>query len=58
MPVTARFAGAKGTVYRLSVKGFDSDREAINLCASLKRAGRDCFVRSVSGDAPVKFASR
>ena len=58
VPVTARFAGAKGTVYRLSVKGFNSDREAINLCASLKRAGRDCFVRSASGDAPVQFASR
>ena len=58
VPVTARFAGAKGTVYRLSVKGFDSDREAVNLCASLKRAGGSCFVRSVSGDAPVQFASR
>ena len=58
VPVTARFAGAKGTVYRLAVKGFNSDREAVNLCASLKRAGASCFVRSVSGDAPVQFASR
>jgi Flp pilus assembly protein TadD len=58
VPVTARFSGAKGTVYRLAVKGFDSDREAVNLCASLKRAGSNCFVRSVSGDAPVQFASR
>ena len=57
-PVTARFSGARGTVYRLAIKGFDSERDAINLCASLKRAGRDCFVRSVSGDAPVQFASR
>ncbi|HVF37550.1 MAG TPA: SPOR domain-containing protein, partial [Sphingomicrobium sp.] len=57
-PVSARFDGAKGTVYRLSVKGFDSDREAINLCESLKRAGRACFVRASSGDAPVRFASR
>jgi len=57
-PVTARFAYAKGTVYRLSVKGFASDREAVNLCASLKRAGSGCFVRAVSGDAPVQFASR
>ena len=39
VPVTARFTGAQGTVYRLSVKGFDSDREAVSLCASLKRAG-------------------
>ena len=57
-PVSARYAGAKGTVYRLSIKGFASDREAISLCASLKRAGRACFVRAVSGDAPVQFASR
>jgi Flp pilus assembly protein TadD len=58
VPVTARFGGAKGTVYRLAVKGFDSDREAVSLCASLKRAGASCFVRSTSGDAPVQFASR
>lgn len=57
-PVSARYAAAKGTVYRLSIKGFASDREAISLCASLKRAGRACFVRAVSGDAPVQFASR
>ena len=57
-PVTARFAGASGTVYRLAVKGFDSDREAVSLCNSLKRAGGSCFVRSVSGDAPVRMASR
>lgn len=57
-PVSARYVGAKGTVYRLSVKGFASDREAIGVCASLKRAGGSCFVRSVSGDAPVQFASR
>ena len=58
VPVTARYASSRGAVYRLSVKGFDSDREAVNLCASLKRAGASCFVRSVSGDAPVQFASR
>lgn len=57
-PVTARFAGAQGTVYRLSVKGFSSNSEAISLCRSLKRAGRDCFVRTASGDAPVRIASR
>ena len=58
VPVTARFSGAKGTFYRLAVKGFDSDREAVNLCKSLKRAGASCFVRATSGDAPVQFASR
>ena len=57
-PVTARFSGAKGTVYRLAVKGFDSDAEARGLCVSIKRSGGNCFVRSASGDAPVKLASR
>ena len=49
---------ARGTVYRLSVKGFASDRQAIALCAELKRKGGKCFVRAASGDAPVRFASR
>ena len=57
-PVTARFTGAHGTVYRLAVKGFDNSKEANGLCASLKRNGRECFVRAASGDAPVQFASR
>jgi Flp pilus assembly protein TadD len=57
-PVSARFDSAKGTVYRLSVKGFDSDRQARLFCESLQRSGRACFVREVSGDAPVRFASR
>ncbi|MFL6738219.1 MAG: tetratricopeptide repeat protein [Sphingomicrobium sp.] len=58
VPVTARFSGAQGTVYRLAIKGFASNQEASNLCASLKRAGGSCFVRAVSGDSPVQFASR
>ena len=56
-PMTARFDGARGTVYRLSVRGFGSDREAMSLCQSLKRAGRSCFVRAAFNDAPVQFAS-
>ena len=57
-PVTARFDGAKGTFYRLSVKGFASDRQAIDLCHSLKRAGANCFVRAAYNDAPIQLASR
>jgi Flp pilus assembly protein TadD len=56
-PSTARFESAKGTVYRLSVKGFASDSDARDFCQSLKRAGGTCFVRSVAGDAPVRLAS-
>ncbi len=57
-PTSARFAGPKGVVYRLSVKGFDNRSEATALCASLKRSGGSCFVRSVAGDRPIQFASR
>ena len=57
-PMSARFSSANGTVYRLSVKGFASQREALGLCASLKRSGSSCFVRSVAGDAPVRIAAR
>jgi len=57
-PVTARFDSAKGSFYRLSVKGFASDRQAIDLCKSLKRAGANCFVRAAYNDAPVRLASR
>ena len=57
-PTSARFAGPNGVVYRLSVKGFDSRSEATTLCASLKRSGGTCFVRTVAGDRPIQFASR
>lgn len=57
-PVSARFDGSKGTFYRLSVKGFESQREAIELCRDLRSAGGKCFVRTDAGDHPVHFASR
>jgi hypothetical protein len=57
-PVSAKFHSPKGLVYRLSVKGFGNAEQAKNLCQSLRRAGGECFVRSVAGDAPVRLASR
>lgn len=57
-PVTARFASPKGTFYRLAVKGFGSDREAVQLCTALKRSGTACFVRAANNDAPIQLASR
>ena len=57
-PMSAKFASDKGMVYRLSVKGFSSVREAQGLCSALKKAGGSCFVRSVAGDTPVQYASR
>jgi hypothetical protein len=57
-PVSARFQAASGTVYRLSLKGFATDREARSLCEQLKRSGSACFVRNAAGDTPVRFAAR
>ncbi len=56
-PATARFDGAKGTVYRLSLSGFDNGDAAKSMCSSLKSKGGACFVRSVAGDAPIRLAS-
>lgn len=57
-PMSARFDGPKGTVYRLSVKGFASRAEATSLCESLRRSGGNCFVRNEAGDRPIQYASR
>jgi Flp pilus assembly protein TadD len=57
-PMRARFTGAKGTFWRLSIKGFGNQQEAIARCEQLQSRGGKCFVRRVAGDAPVEFASR
>ena len=57
-PMSARFASAKGTFYRLSVKGFGSVNEATALCSAVRHSGGSCFVRNVAGDTPVQIASR
>jgi Flp pilus assembly protein TadD len=57
-PVSAKFRSSKGTVYRLSVKGFASAGQAQHLCSALREKGASCFVRGVAGDSPVEFASR
>lgn len=57
-PLTARFEGPKGTVYRLSIKGFAGQQEAMARCKLLKGRGGSCFVRNVAGDAPIQIASR
>jgi hypothetical protein len=57
-PMVARFDSKRGTVYRLSIKGFSSQKEAVSRCGLLKSRGGACFVRSVAGDQPVRMASR
>jgi tetratricopeptide (TPR) repeat protein len=56
-PMRARFNGPKGTVWRLSIQGFDSQRDAIQRCQLLRSRGGSCFVRSANGDSPAQFAS-
>jgi D-alanyl-D-alanine carboxypeptidase len=57
-PMIARFDGPRGTVWRLSVRGFDNQQEAISRCSTLRGKGGKCFVRSTAGDSPVQLASR
>lgn len=56
-PLRARFDSPKGTFWRLSIQGFENQREALVRCEQLKSRGGHCFVRSVAGDAPVQIAS-
>jgi hypothetical protein len=58
LPMRARFDSAKGTFWRLSVQGFESQRAAIARCDELKSNGGQCFVRGFAGDKPVEIASR
>jgi Flp pilus assembly protein TadD len=58
LPMRARFDSAKGTFWRLSVQGFESQRAAIARCDELKDNGGQCFVRGFAGDKPVEIASR
>ena len=58
LPSKARFDSPKGTFWRLSIQGFDNQRDAIARCEMLKSHGGKCFVRAYAGDAPVEIASR
>lgn len=54
---TARVQVKNATLYRLSVSGFTTRAAAGQVCARIKAAGGDCFVRSVAGDTPLQWAS-
>jgi D-alanyl-D-alanine carboxypeptidase len=58
LPMRARFVSPKGVYWRLSIQGFDSQREAIARCSKLRGRGGSCFVRNVAGDTPVQYAAR
>jgi Flp pilus assembly protein TadD len=48
----------RGTLHRLSVAGFASRSAAASTCRTIQVKGGACFVRTVAGDAPVRWASR
>ena len=52
LPMSARFASPKGTFYRLSVRGFASDREARLRCASR------CAARAAAASSATSPATR
>jgi Flp pilus assembly protein TadD len=57
LSTTVRLPG-RGTLHRLSVAGFASREAAGRTCSSIRAKGGACFVRTVAGDAPVRWASR
>ncbi len=54
---TARVQVKGASLYRLSVSGFTTREAAGQVCARVKSAGGACFVRSASGDAPLRWAT-
>jgi Flp pilus assembly protein TadD len=54
---SARVKVKGASLYRLSVSGFVTKEAAGQVCVAIKSAGGACFVRSVSGDAPLQWAS-
>lgn len=54
---SARVQVKNASLYRLSVAGFTTRAAASQVCARVKAAGGDCFVRTIAGDTPLQWAS-
>lgn len=55
-PYSATFGAQKlGTVYRLSLAGFETRGSAVNLCLQIRAAKGECFVRATAGDALAQW---
>ncbi len=57
-PMNARVNVKGGALLRLAVSGFVTREAANQVCTQVKKSGGQCFVRSISGDAPMQFVSR
>lgn len=58
LPMRARYVSPKGVFWRLSIQGFNNQREALARCNTLRGRGGSCFVRNFAGDMPVQYAAR
>lgn len=56
--VTSSASVGGRTVFRLSATGFANRNAANGVCASVRRAGGNCFVRSMAAGENVRWASR
>lgn len=55
-PVSTTFKNEDGrTLHRLSISGFSSRIEAVNLCRKVRESGGACFVRGTAGDTPMQW---
>ena len=48
----------KAMIYRLSVSGLPTRKDAVTLCLKIRDVGGSCFVRGVRGDRPMQWAAR
>jgi Flp pilus assembly protein TadD len=55
-PSSAAFGAQKiGTVYRLSLAGFETRASAVTLCLRIRAAKGECFVRTTAGDTLAQW---
>lgn len=58
MPASTTFSSRSATFHRLSIAGFESRGQAVEVCGKVRARGGTCFVRTKAGDAPVQWVSR
>jgi Flp pilus assembly protein TadD/cell division protein FtsN len=57
-PKTAKVQVKTASLFRLSVSGFTAREDAGRVCTAIKASGGECFIRSITNDSPLRFASR
>lgn len=57
-PSRARIKVKSASLFRLSAGAFASRDAANQVCMRVRQSGGQCFVRTISGDTPMQFASR